>query len=287
MTIHSMTAFARETSPAPATIVVELRSVNHRYLDCHFKLPDVLRSIEPKLREALAAGLARGKVDCLLRVEADAVAGSLRLDPERLAQVAEAVGTLREHFDACAAPDPLAVLQFPGVLRETGADEGALQALALTTFQRALDTLRDTREREGGQLAEFLRQRIAGLEREVQALRTDLPELRQRQEARLRARLAELEEPVEEGRLEQELVLLLHKGDIDEELDRLEAHVAEVRRVLGEGGPCGRRLDFLMQELNREANTIASKASASRTTQSAVELKVLIEQMREQVQNIE
>jgi uncharacterized protein (TIGR00255 family) len=287
MTIHSMTAFARETSPAPAAVVVELRSVNHRYLDCHFKLPDALRSIEPRLREALTKGLARGKVDCLLRVEANAVTGDLQLDNERLAQVADAVGTLREHFETCAAPDPLAVLQFPGVLRESGTDESELAALAVGTFERALDTLRGTREREGRQLAEFLRLRLEGLAREVRSLRDELPELRRRQDERLRARLAELDEAVDEGRLEQELVLLLHKGDIDEELDRLDAHRSEVERVLEKGGPCGRRLDFLMQELNREANTIASKASASRTSQSAVELKVLIEQMREQVQNIE
>jgi uncharacterized protein (TIGR00255 family) len=154
-------------------------------------------------------------------------------------------------------------------------------------FATALQSLQANRAREGAQLAEFLCQRLSGITAEVLALRKGMPALRERQEERLRRRLDELEQPVDENRLEQELVLLLQKSDVDEELDRLEAHVEEVRRVLRKGGPCGRRLDFLMQELNREANTLSSKATVASTTQSAVELKVLIEQMREQVQNIE
>ena len=154
-------------------------------------------------------------------------------------------------------------------------------------FLRTLNTLRETRAREGAQLEDLLRQRLAGISTEVDRVRASLPMLRTRQEERLRKRLDDLDLPVDEGRLEQELVLLLQKSDVDEELDRLEAHVREVSRVLDEGGPCGRRLDFLLQELNREANTLSSKSTASATTQSAVELKVLIEQMREQVQNIE
>ena len=161
------------------------------------------------------------------------------------------------------------------------------QAAALELFETALGTLSESRAREGAQLAEFLRRRLDAINTEVASVREELPALRERQEERLRKRLAEIDHPVDEGRIEQELVILLQKADVDEELDRLGAHVEEVERILAKGGPCGRRLDFLMQELNREANTLSSKAVAASTTQSAVELKVLIEQMREQVQNIE
>lgn len=286
MSLNSMTAFAREASGAQPAIVVELRSVNHRYLDCHFKLPDALRALEPRLREALAGELSRGKVDCQLRIDTQAQASGLRIDRERLAGVADAI---REVRSTCKArkPDALAILQFPGVCGGAEGDEEALFDAAMTTFGRALTGLRATREREGEQLHRALRQRLDAIDSEVKLLRDNLPLLRRQQEERLRRRLDELGQPVDPGRLEQELALLLQKSDVDEELDRLTTHVAEVGRVLARGGPCGRRLDFLMQELNREANTVASKATATQTTQSAVELKVLIEQMREQVQNIE
>jgi uncharacterized protein (TIGR00255 family) len=286
MSLNSMTAFAREASQGPLAIVVELRSVNHRYLDCHFKLPDALRALEPRLREALTADLSRGKVDCQLRIDAQAQAQGIRIDQQRLAELADA---LREVRSACKArrPDALAVLQFPGVCDGAGEDEEALFDAAMATFRQALADLKATREREGAQLHRALRQRLDAIDSEVNHLRDNLPALRRQQEERLRRRLDELEQPVDPGRLEQELALALQKSDVDEELDRLTAHVAEVERVLARGGPCGRRLDFLMQELNREANTLGSKATATQTTQSAVELKVLIEQMREQVQNIE
>jgi uncharacterized protein (TIGR00255 family) len=286
MSLNSMTAFAREASRGPLAIVVELRSVNHRYLDCHFKLPDALRALEPRLREALSAELARGKIDCQLRFDAQAQARGLHIDHERLAEVAAAIGDVRS---ACKArrPDALAILQFPGVCDGAGDDEDALFDAAMATFRQALAGLKATREREGEQLHQALRQRLDAIGSEVSHLRDNLPALRRQQEERLRRRLDELDQPVDPGRLEQELALLLQKSDVDEELDRLTAHIAEVERVLVRGGPCGRRLDFLMQELNREANTLASKATALQTTQRAVELKVLIEQMREQVQNIE
>ncbi|MEM6773550.1 MAG: YicC/YloC family endoribonuclease [Pseudomonadota bacterium] len=287
MSVQSMTAFAREASATPNAIVVELRSVNHRYLDCHFKLPDALRSLEPRFREALSTKLARGKIDCLLRIDSDAGRNELRVNEERLGQLASAIDTLRAGMDDLAPASPVELLNFPGVCVGAGQDEEAQLTAAMQTFSSALDTLRAARAREGEQLQEFLLKRLASLEEEARKLREVLPALRQAQEERLRGRLAEVEEPVDEGRLEQEMVLVLHKSDIDEELDRLDAHLMEVKRVLDKGGPCGRRLDFMMQELNREANTIASKASASLTTQAAVELKVLIEQMREQVQNIE
>ena len=287
MSLHSMTAFAREVTPGPLAIAVELRSVNHRYLDCHFKLPDALRGLEPRLRDALATAISRGKVDCQLRFAAAESTGSLSIDETRLADVIAALGRVRAAVPDAASPDALALLQFPGVCEASAIDEDALAEAALAVFEAALDTLRETRAREGARLAEFLQRRLAAVSDEVARVRSALPILRERQEERLRRRLEELDQPVDAGRIEQELVLQLQKSDVDEELDRLEAHVAEIRRILERGGPCGRRLDFLMQELNREANTLSSKATAGSTTQSAVELKVLIEQMREQIQNIE
>jgi len=287
MTLHSMTAFARESTQAPLAMVVELRSVNHRYLDCHFKLPDNLRALEPRLRETFGKVLKRGKIDCQIKVSGTDDTEKIEVDRERLRELARALDTVLEAVPEAVEPDTLAILQFPGICLGGSEDPTQLQASALAVFEKALATLQETRAREGGQLAEFLRLRLDGISTEVRELRANMPALRERQEERLRRRLDELQQPVDENRLEQELVLLLQKSDVDEELDRLEAHVEEVRRVLDEGGPCGRRLDFLMQELNREANTLSSKATASSTTQSAVELKVLIEQMREQVQNIE
>jgi uncharacterized protein (TIGR00255 family) len=287
MSVHSMTAFARESCSAPCTIVVELRSVNQRYLDCHFRIPEGLRALEPKFREALGQRLKRGKIDCQLRVLGGEGQGALTLDEGRLDEVVRMLATVRERAPQFAQPDALGVLAFPGVCISEQADEDTLQKTALELFAAALNALVENRRREGDQLDRFIRQRLDSIDAIVAALRDALPELRQQQEARLRARLAELAAEVDEARLEQELVYLAQKGDVEEELDRLQAHVVEARRILDQGGPCGRRLDFLMQEFNREANTLSSKSSASNTTQNAVELKVLIEQMREQVQNIE
>ncbi|MFT7287078.1 MAG: hypothetical protein ACI87W_001188 [Halieaceae bacterium] len=287
MKLHSMTAFARESSSGADSLTVELRSVNHRYLDCHFKLPDTLRALEPQLREALKAKLRRGKVDCQIRLQNGEGERAIAIDEPQLSAVLAALDVIRAAAPTLAAPDTLAVLQFPGVSGGRGGDEAQLQRLAMDCVHRALDNLQECRAREGAQLSEFLRQRLEEINRAVQSLRGELPELRQRQQDRLRKRLEELDTPADEGRLEQEMVFLAQKADVDEELDRLQTHVEEIERILDQGGPCGRRLDFLMQELNREANTLSAKATASSTTQSAVELKVLIEQMREQVQNIE
>ena len=284
MSLYSMTAFARESTPA---MIVELRSVNQRYLDCHFKLPDSLRALEPQLREKLSAKLKRGKVDVQIRLLDVATQGALNIDTDRLQAVLDALDHLKTAAPAVTQPDALSLLQFPGVTDGVNHDEEATNSAALSQFDAALKTLSASREREGGQLGEFLRRRLDAIQAEIDKVEAELPALRSRQEERLRKRLAELEQPADEGRVEQELVLLLQKSDVDEELDRLRAHIEEVTRILDAGGPCGRRLDFLMQELNREANTLSSKAIAASTTQSAVELKVLIEQMREQVQNIE
>ncbi|WP_439101951.1 YicC/YloC family endoribonuclease [Congregibacter sp.] len=287
MTLHSMTAFAREAETSPITLIVELRSVNHRYLDCHFKLPDSLRALETRLRDTIAKTIRRGKVDCQIRVVDSESKDTLEINEDRLATVLAALDKVGKLSDSIAPTDALALLQFPGVCNAERVEESAIQSTAWSRFEAALANLQESRAREGQQLEAFLRRRLDAIEKEVAALREALPALRARQEERLRRRLEELEQPLDEGRIEQELVMLLQKADVDEELDRLEAHIEETKRILDKGGPCGRRLDFLMQELNREANTLSSKATTSSTTQSAVELKVLIEQMREQVQNIE
>ena len=289
MTIRSMTAFARETSSTEqGDITIELRSVNHRYLDCSFKLPDALRQLEPRLRERAGKKLARGKLDCMIRLQLDNEASSsLHIDSERLDTLLEAAATVSQRLPESRALSSLEVLQFPGVCQSEEVSFDAILSGALTLFGDALGTLSDSREREGAKLAEMVLSRLDSIESELVTVRELLPQLMQQQRERVITRIAELNIEVDGNRLEQELVHLAQKADVEEELDRLDAHIAEVRRVLKKGGPCGRRLDFLMQELNREANTLSSKSQSSGTTMAAVELKVLIEQMREQIQNIE
>jgi uncharacterized protein (TIGR00255 family) len=284
-----MTAFARESlNTDQGTLTVELRSVNHRYLDCSFKLPDVLRPLEPRLREQIGAALARGKVDCLIRVQSHPDrSGDWQVDTGQLERLLVAAGDIEARLDNSRPLSPLEVLQFPGICSSEDHSEEVLQKAAAELFKRSLADLKAARLREGEKLAQLVMDRLQQVDREVETTRGAMPELMQQQRDRVIARIEELQVEVDQGRLEQELVYMSQKADVDEELDRLEAHVGEVRRTLGKGGPCGRRLDFLMQELNREANTLSSKSTASSTTQSAVELKVLIEQMREQIQNIE
>ncbi|AQA20118.1 YicC family protein [Halioglobus japonicus] len=283
-----MTAFARESSDFGHGIVtVELRTVNHRYLDCSFKLPDTLRALEPKLRELAGKKLSRGKLDVLMRVQAGAEqSATLEINQERLETLVAAAGSVASALDT-AAPTALEILQFPGVCTAPEQSEEALHKSALDGFKAALGTLADNRQREGEKLSAMIEERIAAVSSEVTATRKLVPELQQAQRDKVLAKIEDLGVEVDQGRLEQELVYLAQKSDVDEELDRLDAHVDEVRRTLKKAGPCGRRLDFLMQELNREANTLSSKSTSSSTTQNAVELKVLIEQMREQIQNIE
>ncbi|MEQ8803406.1 MAG: YicC/YloC family endoribonuclease [Haliea sp.] len=284
-----MTASARETvDPGEGALTVEIRTVNHRYLDCSFKLPEALRNLEVRLRQQAGARLARGKVECLFRLQPRTdQASAMAIDREQMQRVIVAATTIASALPQAQPINPLEVLQFPGVCVAPEADEEALQASAAALFDAALASLLESRAREGAKLAAMIRDRLQQVELETTAIRELLPELKQQQRARLLARLAELQVEVDHNRLEQELVYLAQKADVDEELDRLQTHVEEVRRTLDQGGPCGRRLDFLMQELNREANTLSSKSIASSSTHSAVQLKVLIEQMREQIQNIE
>ncbi len=287
--INSMTAFARESDESDAgSLVVEIRSVNHRYLDCHFKLHERLRGLEPSWRALVQKSLARGKLECQLRWQAPSGQDSaLQINTERLQQLAAASNQVNALMGPCQPPDALAVLQWPGVLENPDDNEDDLQARATGIFKRALQSLQDNRAREGAKLAEFIGERLRAVLVEVDNTRQLMPELMAHQRQRLEQRLADVTAELDPQRLEQEMVLLAQKTDVEEELDRLHAHVGEVERVLAKGGPCGRRLDFLMQELNREANTLSSKSISSTSTQNAVELKVLIEQMREQIQNLE
>lgn len=286
--VHSMTAFARSELAGPhGTLSWEIRSVNHRYLEPHLRLPETFRDLEGAVREALRKGLSRGKVECTLRFVEDSERGELQLDLERAAQLVAAAESVAALIRQPAPIDPLQVLGWPGVLVGDSADPQALNQSALALFHTALEQLKDGRQREGEELAKLLNERLDGMLEEVATLREQVPQMLAAQRQKVLDRCAEMQLEFDPQRLEQEMVLLAQKSDVAEELDRLATHVGEVRRVLKAGGAAGRRLDFLMQELNREANTLGSKAFDPRSTQAAVNLKVLIEQMREQVQNIE
>ena len=285
--IRSMTAYASaETGGAAGTLSCELRTVNHRYLELSPRLPDELRSLESQLRERIAARLSRGKVDVTVRSTSDSQRESLQINNELLNQLSKLNLQLIPAFPGMQVQFT-ELLRFPGVLQQDAADPEARQTALFEVLDRALDALTATREREGAKLGEILRERLDAIERIVAQVREWMPEIRAALRTRLEARLADLKQPADPGRLEQELVLQITRSDVDEELDRLSTHITETRRVLGLKEPVGRRLDFLMQEFNREANTLGSKSVDARSTNAAVELKVLIEQMREQVQNIE
>ncbi|MEE9421891.1 MAG: YicC/YloC family endoribonuclease [Gammaproteobacteria bacterium] len=287
--IRSMTAFARTAGDQSDTnLVWELRSVNHRYLDITARLPEELRSLEPLVREKVAAKLGRGKLECHLRYDR-AASGSevLHVDQERLTAVLSACREVEKRSAEASSPATMDLLRWPGVVMEAKLDVNSVTVFAIALLEQALDELIATRQREGDKIADLLTQRCSGIEAELVRARQRLPDVQARIRDKLTARLAEFDVSVDSNRLEQELVFLAQKMDVDEELERLQTHVEEVRRVLGRTEPVGRRLDFLMQELNREANTLGSKSADPETTSVAVELKVLIEQMREQVQNIE
>jgi uncharacterized protein (TIGR00255 family) len=285
--IRSMTAYASAETTGPAgTLSCELRTVNHRYLELSPRLPEDLRSFESQLRERIAAKLSRGKLDITVRRASDARSESLQINNALLSRMSELNLDIAALFPGMQVQFT-ELLRFPGVMQQAEMDPEAQQAALFDVLDRALDALTATREREGEKLGEILRDKLDSIERVVTDVRGWMPEIRAALRARLEGRLADLKQPVEPGRLEQELVLQITRTDVDEELDRLATHIGETRRVLGLKEPVGRRLDFLMQEFNREANTLGSKSVDARSTNAAVELKVLIEQMREQVQNIE
>jgi len=285
--IRSMTAFAGAERITPwGTLGCELRSVNHRFLEVGVRLPEELRALEPQLRERVAARISRGKLDLMLRLRAPDAAQTLAVNEplvEQLAVLAQRLGARFPQLQVQFAD----LLQLPGVLQGQTVDAAALQAQALELLDEVLAEFVAAREREGGKLAAAILERVDAVERIAGEVKELIPTIREGQRAKLAARLADLPHPVDPGRAEQELVLWLQKLDVDEELDRLGSHIKEIRRVLHQPEPAGRRLDFLLQEFNREANTLGSKSVDSRTSNAAVELKVLIDQIREQVQNLE
>jgi uncharacterized protein (TIGR00255 family) len=284
-----MTAFARETSSdGRGDLTWELRSVNHRFLEVYLRLPEDLRGLDPRVRERVTARLARGKLDCSLRFIPSPGAGvALRVNRDYLKQLLAAGGAVGELAGRQADPDPFDLLRWPGVIDEQQPDLTPVQEQALALLERALDSLVATRAREGRRLGGLVLERCERLQACVAGVRERMPQVLADVRQRLLERLAEVKAELDPSRVEQELVLLAQRLDVDEEMDRLAAHLEEIRSVVASDKPVGRRLDFLMQELNREANTLASKSSDVEVTRLAVDMKVLIEQMREQIQNIE
>ncbi|WP_096086716.1 YicC/YloC family endoribonuclease [Agaribacterium haliotis] len=287
---RSMTGFARlEQSYAWGTLACEIRSVNHRYLEPSLRLPESLRAIEGDLRTALKKQLARGKVEAMLHVKYEnSEQSELALNEalaDNLIQLADTIsGKLGPDGQRI---DPLDILRWPGVIKAEELDKDELAQLAAELFNSTLDKLVENREREGVELAKLIEQRLDAIGEQVDIVEKRMPEILTAHKNKLEEKLKSLQLEVDQDRLTQELVFVAQKADVAEELDRLKAHIVEVKRTLSSNNPIGRRLDFLMQELNREANTLSSKSMASDVTQSAVDLKVFIEQMREQIQNIE
>lgn len=285
--LQSMTGFARSSVAAgPVTVTVELRSVNSRYLDLHFKMPDGLRALEPDLRQRIARRLSRGKVEIMVRSQAQS-SHTAGINQQRLDTLIAAATTISQQLATAAAIDPVSLLLAPGVLdAEELAPEALLSAVS-EGAEAALVALCEQRHREGVALAATISERAQAMRNMLGALRENLPALREQQRQRLLDRIAEAGISPDERRLEEELVYAAQRADVAEEMDRVDAHLDAIEQALASGQPCGRKLDFLMQELNREANTLSSKSTALGTTNTAVEFKLLIEQMREQVQNLE
>lgn len=287
--IRSMTAFSRKESKGDwGSLTWELRSVNHRYLELTPRLPESLRELENPLRERLRKALQRGKVECSLKLKLEEGGSGTLVINEPYVRELIAAGRQIAALTQDSQPLPtLGMLSLPGVIQAPEADFSMLQATALEALESALSDFIAHREREGSGIQALLEDRLAKIQVQTALARQKLPDILAHQRQRMLQRLEELTAQLDQDRLEQEMAYIAQRADIDEELDRLDTHVKEVYRTLKKGGACGRRLDFLMQELNREANTLGSKSIDTDTTQIAVELKVLIEQMREQIQNIE
>jgi len=287
--ISSMTAFVQHESQSEQSRVVwEIRSVNHRYLEISMRLPEELRSAEMMFRETIKASLSRGRIDAVLRYQsAESSANSPELNLDTINQLMAWSRTVQSTVPVAGELSIADILKWPGVLTPERIDEDQLSVAAKDALANALSALASQRQREGRQLAVVINAKLEAARDIVIGVQGRVPELEQYARQRLNERVSEFAEQLEPGRFEQELVLLLAKSDIVEEIDRLQLHLAEVANILNGSGPVGRRLDFLMQELNREANTLGSKSNHPETTTAAVDLKVLIEQMREQIQNIE
>lgn len=285
--IHSMTAFARhETKANWGTAQWEIRSVNQRYLESYFRLPEQFRGLESLLRDKLRNSLQRGKIEINLRYHANQAAGELTLNEVFAEQLLHKAQQLLQKAPQ-ATLNIADILRWPGVMETPSEDLDALQGELLAGFDAALQDFLAGRGREGVAIEEMIQQRLTAIGERVAFVRSHLPQAMQWQRDRITNRLNEIKADLDQGRLEQEMAFLASKSDVAEELDRLDAHIKETRHTLKKGGACGRRLDFMMQEFNREANTLSSKAISTEITNAAVELKVLIEQMREQIQNIE
>lgn len=287
--IRSMTAFSRqEASSEAGELVLELRTVNHRYLDISLRLPEELRNLEPVLREQITARLGRGKLECNLRYSSPELADSeLPVDDERVKRIAHACRHIDSYLYSPGPISSLDVLRMPGVVQSKPVDLEVLKTAVTQLLGQALDDLIDAREREGQKLAQVISERCDSMDAIVATVKQQLPDILQQMRQKLLERINEAKVELDHERLEQEMVYLAQKTDVAEEIDRLSVHIEEVKRVLKADKPVGRRLDFLMQELNREANTLGSKSIHTDTTRASVDLKVFIEQMREQVQNIE
>ena len=283
-----MTGFARgSVTTGAVSVTVECRSVNHRFLDLHFRLPDALLSIENSLREKASAYCTRGKLELTIRASDNGRTTTAAIDSERLSALQGALASIADNFPNASQPNQLALLMAPGVLIEREQDIAALQAATLEAAEACLEELCRQRSQEGEKLAAMIRQRAETMRAQLNELRDRLPELQSAYRTRLMERFSAIEIDANPIRLEEEVVYVLQRADVEEEMDRLDAHLDAIEAALANDEPCGRRLDFLMQELNREANTLGSKSTALSTTNTSVDFKVLIEQMREQIQNIE
>ncbi|PZN33365.1 MAG: YicC family protein [Proteobacteria bacterium] len=287
--IRSMTGFARrECQGAWGTLTCELRTVNHRYLEVSLRLPEELKSLDNDMRQTIGAALRRGKVDANFYLKSAASAPrALQLNTALLDELLARATDVAQRIPNAAPLDPLELMRWPGVISEAELDAAPILAAAVELLREALGELHETRCREGQRIRELLLARCTALRAQIEAVKARLPEVAQRLRERIIERIGQLGVAPDAERLEQELVMYAHKMDVDEELDRLAGHLDEVAAVLDSSEPAGRRLDFLMQELNREANTLSSKSQDAETTRAAVDMKVIIEQMREQVQNVE
>ena len=285
---QSMTGFARgSVTTGEMTITIELRSVNNRFLDLHIRCPESLRAFEQPWRRKIGEQIHRGKVELHIKLDDQTDNRLSEIDSEGLSRLHKMLDQVARVFPDATAPDQLSILAAPGVLSSAVIDEEALGQSVAKALDQALSQLVISRREEGAALEAAVLERVATMRELLDRLKANLPILREQQQQRILHRLAQIDVEPDAKRLEEELVYSAQKSDVEEELDRLDAHLNAIGKALQGSAPCGRRLDFLMQELNREANTLSSKATALSTTETAVEFKVLIEQMREQIQNIE
>ncbi|HAO91187.1 MAG TPA: YicC family protein [Succinivibrio sp.] len=285
--IHSMTGSASKlVNSQLANINIDISSVNGRYLEIYLKLPDNLRHLDSKLRALCQEKLTRGKLDCYITYALNAQA-SLNIDANQLEALSEALNQVEKTIPNACNLNPMEILQYPGILKQPANIQDLIDEQVLENFAKALDSLVKTRESEGEKLKQALQVRLDLIEKQADLIEVQLTNLTKIEREKILKKIEDLKIEIDPQRIEQEVAIIAQKADVEEEYDRLRAHIKEVRSILDKGGICGKRLDFMMQEFNRESNTLASKASNLDITRIAVELKVLIEQMREQVQNIE